>query len=106
MNLPPHILLLDDDLDFCSIVIDQLQVNNEFIVSHFGKIRDANENIVPSQIDLIIVNSVVLQLEIDKFVDFLRKDQKHRPVILLQKNSDNYKETHSINSCVLKYIFC
>ena len=97
MNLPMHILLLDDDPDLCSIVIDQLQINNEFIVSHFSTIRDAIQNIAPSQIDLILVNSVILQLEIDKFSDFLKKDRKHRPVILLQKNSNNSEETHLAN---------
>ena len=97
MNLPMHILLLDDDPDLCSIVIDQLQINNEFIVSHFSTIKDAIQNIVPSQIDLVIVNAVILQPETNKFIDFLRKDQKHRPVILLQKNSDNSEETHSAN---------
>ena len=92
-----HILLLDDDPDLCSIVIDQLQINNEFIVSHFSTIKDAIQNIAPSQIDLVIVNAVILQPETNKFIDFLRKDQKHRPVILLQKNSDNSEETHSAN---------
>ena len=97
MNLPMHILLLDDDPDLCSIVIDQLQINNEFIVSHFSTIKDAIQNIVPSQIDLVLVNAAILQPETDKFINFLRKDKKHRPVILLQKNSDNSEETHSAN---------
>ena len=97
MNLPPHILLIDDDPDFCSMVIDQLQINNEFIVSHFSTIRDAIQNIAPFQIDLILVSSVVLQLEIDNFIDFLGKAQKRRPVILLEKNSYNSKKTYSVN---------
>ena len=69
MNLPMHILLLDDDPDLCSIVIDQLQINNEFIVSHFSTIKDAIQNIVPSQIDLVLVNAAILQPETDKFIN-------------------------------------
>ena len=97
MNLQPHIMLLDNDPDFCSIVIDQLQIDNEFIVSHYDKIRDAVQTIAPSQIDLILVSSVVLRRETNEIIDLLGKAQKNTPVILLQKNSNNSEETHSAN---------
>ena len=69
MNLPMHILLLDDDPDLCSIVIDQLQIDNEFIVSHYDKIRNAVQTIVTSQIDLILVSSVVLRRETNEIIN-------------------------------------
>ena len=95
MNLPPHIFLLDDDPDFCSIVIDQLQIDNEFIVSHCGKITDAIQIIVHSQVDLILVSSVLLRRETNKFIDLLAKAQQNTPIILLQENSNHSEETHS-----------
>jgi DNA-binding response OmpR family regulator len=97
MNLQPHIMLLDNDPDFCSIVIDQLQIDNEFIVSHYDKIKDAVQTIVPPQIDLILVSSVILRRETNEITDLLGKAQKNTPVILLQDNSDNFEESHSAN---------
>ena len=97
MNLQPHIMLLDNDPDFCSIVIDQLQIDNEFIVSHYDKIREAVQTKAPSQIDLILVSSVVLRRETNEIIDLLGKAQKNTPVILLKDNSDNFEETHLVN---------
>jgi len=97
MKLQPHIMLLDNDPEFCSIVIDQLQIDNEFIVSHYDKIRNAVQTIVTSQIDLILVSSVVLRRETNEIINLLGKAQKNTPVILLQDNSDNLEETYSAN---------
>ncbi len=97
MNLQPHIMLLDNDPDFCSIVIDQLQIDNEFIVSHYDKIREAVQTKAPSQIDLILVSSVVLRRETNEIIDLLGKAQKNTPVILLKDNSDNFEEAHLVN---------
>ena len=97
MNLQPHIMLLDNDPDFCSIVIDQLQIDNEFIVSHYDKIREAVQTKAPSQIDLILVSSVVLRRETNEIIDLLGEAQKNTPVILFKDNSDNFEETHLVN---------
>tara|TARA_S200000501_G_scaffold129614_1_gene122473 strand:- start:849 stop:1604 length:756 start_codon:yes stop_codon:yes gene_type:complete len=101
MNTRSHILLLDKDADFCSIIVEQLQIDNEFIVSSCAITRDALQIIMSRQIDVILVSSVIFQLEIKKIIDMLEQTRKNIPIILLQDHADSLEEINSVN---LKYV--
>jgi DNA-binding response OmpR family regulator len=104
MTQPRHILIVDDDADLRSALVEQLALHPEFLVRAVDSGRASLTAVAEAAPDIVIMDVGLPDIDGREVIRHLRRDGFRRPVIMLTAHDSDADTVQGLDSGANDYV--